>query len=99
MGSFVGAYLLYAESFLSPRRGPTLNTPIEHVVVLMKENHAFDNYFGTYSGVDGIPPNVSLPDGRGGSISPHRLTTSWTPDLPHSRAAMLQSYKFPIFVS
>jgi len=58
----------------------------------MKENHAFDNYFGTYSGVDGIPPNVSLPDGRGGSISPHRLTTSWTPDLPHSRAAMLQSY-------
>ena len=23
-------------------------TPIRHVVVIMKENHAFDNYFGTF---------------------------------------------------
>lgn len=26
---------------------------IEHVVIILKENHTFDNYFGTFPGVDG----------------------------------------------
>jgi phospholipase C len=67
-------------------------TPIRHVVVIMKENHAFDNYFGTFPGVDGIPLSVSLPDGRGGSVSPHWINKTWTPDLPHSRTAMIEAY-------
>jgi phospholipase C len=29
------------------------NTPIEHVVIIVKENHGFDTYFGRYPGVDG----------------------------------------------
>ena len=37
------------------------NTPIEHFVVLMQENHTFDNYFGTYPGADGIPEGVCMP--------------------------------------
>ena len=28
---------------------------IKHVVIIMQENHSFDNYFGTYPGADGIP--------------------------------------------
>ena len=28
--------------------------PIEHVVIIVKENHTFDNYFGTYPGADGV---------------------------------------------
>ena len=67
-------------------------TPIQRVIVLMKENHGFDNYFGTFPGVDGLPANVTLPDGSGGSVAPHWLDASSTPDLPHDRAAMLQSY-------
>jgi phospholipase C len=27
--------------------------PIQHVVILFKENHAFDNYFGTFAGANG----------------------------------------------
>ena len=27
----------------------------------MQENHTFDNYFGTYPGADGLPPNVCMP--------------------------------------
>ncbi len=68
------------------------STPIDHVVVIMKENHAFDNYFGTFPGADGIPPNVSLPDGSGGNVSPHWLGTTSTWDLPHDRNAMLADY-------
>ncbi len=67
-------------------------TPIRHVVVIMKENHAFDNYFGTFPGVDGIPAGVSLADGQGGNVTPHWINSTWTLDLPHSRDAMIQSY-------
>ena len=36
-------------------------TPIEHFIVLMQENHSFDNYFGTYPGADGIPAGTCMP--------------------------------------
>ena len=67
-------------------------TPIQRVIVIMKENHGFDNYFGTFPGADGIPANASLPDGAGGMVKPHWLDTSWTLDLPHSRADMLEAF-------
>jgi phospholipase C len=70
----------------------TGTTPIRHVFVIMKENHAFDNYFGTFPGADGIPPGVSLPDGNGGTVSPHWIDADWTNDFPHSRTAMLDAW-------
>ena len=42
---------------MQPRRKkPThrASRPIEHVVLIVKENHCFDNYFGTFPGADGI---------------------------------------------
>jgi phospholipase C len=36
-------------------------TPIKHFIVLMQENHTFDNYFGTYPGADGIPAGTCMP--------------------------------------
>ena len=44
-----------------PRQLPKPNTPIEHFVVLMQENHSFDNYFGTYPRAAGIPPGTCMP--------------------------------------
>jgi len=29
------------------------HNPIEHVVIIVKENHTFDNYFGTFAGANG----------------------------------------------
>jgi phospholipase C len=37
-----------------PPRGATTATAVEHVVIIMKENHTFDNYFGTFPGANGI---------------------------------------------
>jgi phospholipase C len=41
-------------------------SPIKHVVVVCKENHCFDNYFGTFPGANGITmphsPNPPLRD-------------------------------------
>jgi phospholipase C len=93
--SFVGSYTLYLVSFVPPGqpvRPVRPNSPIEHVVVIIKENHAFDNYFGTFPAADGIPPNVSLPDGNGANIAPHWIASNSTNDLPHSRPAMLEAW-------
>jgi len=36
------------------RRGKTVAPgPVEHVVIIVKENHCFDNYFGTFPGANG----------------------------------------------
>ncbi|MGH2443805.1 MAG: alkaline phosphatase family protein, partial [Chloroflexota bacterium] len=32
---------------------PVTPDPIQHIVILMKENRSFDNYFGTFGGADG----------------------------------------------
>jgi phospholipase C len=40
---------------------PAPNTPIKHFIVLMQENHSFDNYFGTYPGADGISSDTCMP--------------------------------------
>ncbi len=34
---------------------------IKHVIWIIEENHSFDNYFGTFPGADGIPPQTCLP--------------------------------------
>lgn len=91
----VSGYYLFRPTASSPPSLPVsapATTPIDHVIVLMKENHGFDNYFGTYPGADGAPPNASLSNGAGGWVHPHWLNRTWTPDLPHSRAAMLEDY-------
>ena len=66
---------------------PTPATPIEHFVVLMQENHSFDNYFGTFPGADGIPRDTCMPLPRPASgsrcIRPFRLGGRAIPDFPH----------------
>src|ERR1041384_5673277 len=33
---------------------PSSRLPIEHIVLIVKENHGFDNYFGTFPGANGM---------------------------------------------
>ena len=41
------------------------HNPIDHVVIIVKENHTFDNYFGSFPGVNGenLPPAQDPPAG------------------------------------
>ena len=51
------------------------STPIQNIVIIVKENHTFDNYFGTFPGANGVTlPAASDPP-------PH--------DNPHDHAAWL----------
>ena len=40
---------------------PPPTTPIKHFIVMMQENHSFDNYFGLYPGANGIPQDACIP--------------------------------------
>jgi phospholipase C len=60
--------------------------PIKHVVVIVKENHTFDNYFGSFPGADGI---ASIPLSSGAITPPH--APDRTPrDLCHLHSCALQ---------
>jgi len=67
---------------------------INHLVVLMQENHTFDNYFGTFPGADGIPKNVCQPLTRTGSgcIAPYHFPTSHAADPDHSSQSARSAY-------
>lgn len=55
--------------------------PIQHIIVCCQENHSFDSYFGSYSGLPagyGIPAGYTQPDGRGGTVAPHHFTNLTT---------------------
>ena len=46
-----------------PVRVSAAQRPIEHVVIIVKENHGYDNYFGTFPGGNGValPPSPNPP--------------------------------------
>jgi phospholipase C len=63
-----------------PNQGPSdvpakpnrlTQTPVEHFIVLMQENHTFDNYFGTYPGADGLPNGTCMPAASVDPNTPH----------------------------
>jgi phospholipase C len=48
-----------------PKPSPSVSGPIAHVVLIVKENHGFDNYFGTFPGANGhVMPRSTNPPPR-----------------------------------
>jgi phospholipase C len=98
--------VLLASALLGGSAPPALataRTPLAHLIIEMKENHSFDNYFGVYPGgapgiarPDGIPSGVLLPAVRGGFpyVHPARFpaTQTSTQDPAHTPAAQLANY-------
>jgi phospholipase C len=82
-------------------------TPIKHFVVLMQQNHTFDNYFGTYPGADGIPAGTCMPADpanpkRGDCVEPYRIGGQGIVDMGHTAdvfAAQSDGGKMDGFVS
>ncbi|MDA4117813.1 MAG: alkaline phosphatase family protein [Thaumarchaeota archaeon] len=58
--------------------------PIQHVVIIMQENHTFDNYFGTFPGANGIRNDPSL-------VHPYHITGPVV-DLCHSTSCAHSAY-------
>lgn len=83
---------------------PPAKTPIQHIVIIMQENHAFDNMFGTFPGLPaGYGENLSI------CIKDKTSQTTATPcikpwdadskqstvqnqDISHTRPSALEAY-------
>ena len=60
---------------------------IEKIVVVLQENHTFDNYFGTYPGSDGTAGKaICLPESPGSAncVSPYHDSVLTPVDMSHS---------------
>ncbi len=108
--SFAAALPAYAQAQCSKKMGyvPSpqrkighreKNNPIEHIVVLIQENHSFDNYFGKLnqkkyygSEVDGISASHSNPDLNGSMVSAFHETTLCADDPEHGWDAIHQEW-------
>ena len=81
---------------VGPAQAASPTTPIEHLVVLMQENHTFDNYFGTFPGADGFPESACIAKEPGspaaGCVAPYHLTSLRTPDLDHGTPSAETAY-------
>jgi phospholipase C len=79
---------------------PTMPTPpitpqntIKNVIVVIMQNRSFDHLFGAFPGANGIKPDVpgfSQKDAHGVTVTPQLLTSTSTPDLPHTRKDFLR---------
>jgi phospholipase C len=67
-----------AVAFPAIRLGRAAETPLGHVVLLMQENHSFDQYFGRYPGADGLPAGAPVA----------LATRDCLTDPPHDEAAV-----------
>ncbi|HUK50586.1 MAG TPA: alkaline phosphatase family protein, partial [Terriglobales bacterium] len=67
------------------------DSKLQHLIFIVQENHSFDNYFGTYPGVNGLSLDTSIPvdpnDTGLGYVHPFHLNVAqpiliWGDELP-----------------
>jgi phospholipase C len=96
-GTSVRAEVLPDVPLGASSQAPKPNTPIEHFIVLMQENHTFDNYFGMYPGADGIPAGTCMPTDptvkeNTDCIRPYHIGDRPIDDLDHSLGTFETQY-------
>ena len=64
--------------------------PIEHVIVVVKENHTFDNYFGSFPGAEG----TTMAQTSTGPVAVGRPPLQLTRDLCHEHSCALADWNF-----
>jgi phospholipase C len=61
--------------------------PIKHIIIIFQENHAFDNYFGTFPNATGIPGSTCMPinlaNSSKGCVKPYPNTNAVDPGAAH----------------
>jgi phospholipase C len=78
----------------TPARTGEEKYPIKHIVIIMQENHSFDNYFGTFPGVIGgyTGQTCIYQQGYEGCIRPFHLKSDSVPDMCHVWDCSHQDY-------
>ena len=88
--------MLLVGQFYTVQAESQTQTPIKHFIVMMQENHTFDNYFGTYPGADGLPADTKMPidpkNPGAGYVEPWHIGNSTITDLSHSGSTFTEQY-------
>ncbi len=95
LGLVAGLLFLFNSSFLASVSGSTNAFPIKHTIIIMEENHSFDNYFGTYPGANGLNTRTALPKSIGSAelYQPfHIQGTVVSRDLCHAWECIHEAY-------
>jgi phospholipase C len=73
------------------------HNPIEHIVIIVKENHSFDNYFGCFPGVNGamLPPAQDPPAGG----DPRHDHVAWLERTTHAVKLQYSEKDIPAYFS
>jgi phospholipase C len=61
-------------------------SPITHLIVLILQNHSFDNLFGTFPGANGLNPGLpsyTQVDAAGNTVTPAPMTQLDAPNINH----------------
>lgn len=72
----------------APDAPTSIDTPIKHVVVIVKENHTFDNYFGTFPGAEGTTTCTT----KQGTIAAGQAPDRTPRDLCHAHDCALADW-------
>lgn len=65
-----------------------MSSPIKHVIIIIKENHTFDNYFGTFPGANGVSGLAQAKD-----LMPNDLPHDHKDWLKRDTQAVKQQFK------
>jgi phospholipase C len=87
----VALVLILLASLRVVSASPNTTTPIQHVIIIMQENHSFDNYFGTYPTANGTRQDSTTSQLRQVSGLPHQVCLPYmdscvSPQLSTSQA-------------
>jgi phospholipase C len=73
------------------------NNPIDHVVIIVKENHSFDNYFGTFPGANGVALPAAQDPPAGGD--PRHDHAGWLERAAHAVKEQYSEKDIPAYFS
>ena len=73
------------------------HNPIEHVVIIVKENHTFDNYFGTFPGANGTKLPAAKDPPTGGD--PRHDHAAWLERATHAVKLQYSEKDIPSYFS
>lgn len=87
-----------ASATVTVTAAPAPGTPqsaITHLIVLILQNHSFDNLFGTFPNANGLNstlPSYTQTDAAGNTVTPQLMTQLDSPDINHSYSTYTEAW-------
>lgn len=80
---------------VNPLPPGTPHSAITHLIVVILQNHSFDNLFGTFPSANGLDPSLpsyTQTDANGNTVTPTLLTNLNPPNINHDSATYTEAW-------